>query len=168
MPSMAFDFGLGDPSTCHKQKFRWLFKIQDVSAQGTNALPPYKSQRPNLSYKEMDIQHLTETIYRPSKPEWKTVTLTLFDSKANQSPVWTWITSFYDPQAGTVDAPVGGKFIVNDATMELYGGSGTVLETWTWENVWCQEANFGELDMSASEYVYVDLTLRYDRAYFQD
>ena len=91
---------LASNDICFKRKYRWLFKITDVSYDGVNALPPSKSARPSLSFKEMDAQHLNETLYFPSKPEWKPVNLVLYDVKNNSNvdPVWDWLTKIYDPK----------------------------------------------------------------------
>ena len=76
-------FGLRDG--CFKRKNRWLFTIPEISAEGINALPPSKASRPGLSFKELSMEHLTETIYYPGKPEWKPITLTLYDLRKEQS-----------------------------------------------------------------------------------
>jgi hypothetical protein len=162
---MGMDFGLASNNFCIKMKFRWLLKIQDVSADGINALPPAKSSRPQLSFKEMDIQHLNETVYFPSKPEWKPLPLTLYDLKKNKHPVWEWIKLAYNPALGKWSPAVTSKFKKSNARLEIYDGCGNTLETWIFDNVYPQDANFGDLDMGASEYITCDLQLRFDRAY---
>lgn len=51
------------------------------------------------------------------------------------------------------------------ACLDLYDGCGKVIESWVLEQVWPQNVDFGELDMSNSEVVTVDVTLKYDRAF---
>jgi len=176
--SMGFDFGLEDPNACFKRKNRWLFKIENVSALGVSSLPPSKAARPSLSFKEIEVQHLNETVYYPGKPEWKPITLTLYDLKKNAlNPVFEWLSELYDPRStseygpscGTVDPalPTDG-FKKPQATLELYDGCGTKIETWFFEAVWPQAVEFGDLDMSTSELITCDLTLRYDRAYIKN
>ena len=43
---------------------------------------------------------------------------------------------------------------------------GDILEQWIYENVYPSEINWGELDMDSSDVVVVEMTLRFDRAYF--
>jgi hypothetical protein len=50
---MSFDFGLDKTTACFKRKYRWLLKIDGVSAEGIDALPPTKSGRPNLTFKSI-------------------------------------------------------------------------------------------------------------------
>jgi hypothetical protein len=165
---MGFDFGLpsgsGTSKLC-KRKFRWLLKIDGISAQGVRALPPLRSARPSLSFREMEIRHLNETIYYPQKPEWKPISLVLYDTQNNGThPVFDWIQKCYDPKAGDW-FPVIGKQFLKDAFLELYNGCGEVVERWVYEQAWPQNIEFGELNMADSEIVTCDLTLRYARAF---
>lgn len=166
---MSFDFGLekGHP----RRKNRWLFKIEGISAQGNNALPPSKAARPNLTFKEMEAQHLNETIFFPSKPEWKPITLTLYEpfcgNDHTKHPVFEWLKKGYDPKNGNWKPALDNQFKIDRATLELYDGCGNTLETWVFEGVWPQGVEFGELDMGSSEVITCDLTLRYDRAWIE-
>ena len=47
----------------------------------------------------------------------------------------------------------------------LYDGCGNPLEMWSFDGLWPQAAEFGQLDMSSAEVVTCDVTMRYDRAY---
>lgn len=164
--TMGFDFGLDEPDTCFKRKFRWLLIIPEVSAEGINTLPPLRSARPSLSFKEMEAQHVSETIYFPGKPDWKPINLILYDIKKPTHPVFKWIEKLYNPQSGDYKYSCDG-FKKNRATLEMYDGCGKVIETWIYENVYPSNIEFGELDMQQSEYLTCDLTLRYDRAYIE-
>lgn len=165
--AMGFDFGLGSRDNCFKRKFRWLFKIDGISAEGVKSLPPQKSARPSLSFKTMEVQHLNETIQLPSKTDWKPINLVLYDLKRNKNPVTEWLKIIYDPNDSTGKGtwrPVGTSFR-KTATLELYDGCGNVLETWVYENAWPESVEFGDLDMGNNDAVTIDITLRYDRAY---
>jgi hypothetical protein len=170
--TMGFDFGLDDENTCFKRKNRWLLIINEVSAEGINTLPPFKSARPSLSFKEIEAQHATEIIYFPGKPEWKPISLSLYDLKKPTHPVFEWLKKLYDPQQGTYSysctADGVGGFKKSEATLEVYDGCGNVIETWIFENAWPQSIEFGDLDMSQSEVLTCDLVLRYDRAYIKN
>jgi hypothetical protein len=165
---MGMDFGLEKGDTCFKMRYRWLFKIPDISASGTNSLPPEKAARPSLNFKEMEVQHLNETLYYPSKPDWKPINLTLYDIKGpDEHPVFKWLQEAYNPCDGKWKPSGSGQF-KKTADLELYDGCGNLMELWTYENIWPQNVEFGELDMSNSEYVTADVSLRYDRAFIAD
>jgi hypothetical protein len=166
---MGMNFGLPLPSgtsqAC-KRKFRWLFTIQDISGGtgSSKALPPQRSERPGLTFRESTIQHLNETMYYPSKPDWKPVSLVLYDTAGAVNPVFTWIQKAYDPTSGNW-TPVGGSGFLINSTLQLFDGCGNIIETWAWENVWPQQVEFGDLDMGNHELVVCTVTLRYARAY---
>lgn len=171
--SMGLGFGLENPTSIPKQKHRWLFYFTDVSAKGIGVLPPAKSARPSVSFKEIEVQHVTETFFYPGKPEWKSITLALYDicSPSNpkgEHPVMNWLKRLFDPEQAAY------KFIINesdeknfklDAAVELYDGCGNCLEKWMLDNCWPQACEFQELDMGSSEVLLAEMTLRYDRAY---
>lgn len=173
---MAQNMGMGKLGTgdvCVMRKFRWLFFIDGVCDDGTSALPPDKGARPSLNFKEMEAQHLNETIYFPAKPDWKPITLTLFDLKLKRNPVFGWLREQYDvcggedPASETAIWKRPGAF-KKDARLEMYDGCGNVVEKWWFKNAWPNNIEWGDLDMQNSDYVTVELTLRYDRAWVTD
>lgn len=165
---------LGNANICMMRKFRWLFYITGVSDDGSSALPPDKGARPSLSFKEIEAQHLNETVYFPGKPDWKPITITLFDLKMNTNPVFMWLREVYDVcgeeeggDRAIWKAPAPGVF-KRDGTLKMLDGCGNIMEEWVFKNIWPNNIEWGDLDMSNNEYVTVELTLRYDRAWVKD
>lgn len=159
-------FGNWTDKLC-KRKNRWLFYIDEggsVVDDGTNALVPIKSARPSLTFKETEAIHLNENIYFPSRPEWKPITITLFDLKGKENKITDWLKQCYDPETGDWNPPCDGTF-KKRCKLELYDGCGEVIETWIFDSAWPQVIEWGELDMAESSVVTIDITLRYDRAY---
>jgi hypothetical protein len=165
-----------------KRAFRWLFSIENIvgkpEANSVNVKPPLKSQRPTLTFKEITLEHKSETITMPGKAEWKPINLTLYDIAAYSlfngacrkidNNVWRWINMFYFPnqaEYGFAANPNPQLSFKKPAFLTMLDGGGSVLEQWRFENAWCQDVNFGELDMSSSDIMTIDITLRYDRAY---
>ena len=167
---MGLSHGLNLNDLSLKRKFRWLFSIPDVAVNGVNTLPPRKGARPGISLKEQEFQHVSETIYFPLKADWKPVNLVLYDIKCNFNPVFNWLERIYtvgDTSNITFNPCQlkGSEFKKPKALLQLYDGCGNTLESWTFENVYPSSIDWGDLDMDSSEFVMVDLTLRYDRAY---
>lgn len=166
------------PAICFKKKNRWKFQIKDISGDGVNSLPPFRGGRPSMSFKEMIAEHLNETIYFPSKPDWKPITLTLYDIvKTGENPIFTWLRRAYDPKEcslwkpslqATSTGPIAGSLKCAEAYLVLYDGCGEIIEKWVFEHIWPQAVEFAEGDMSQSEVVTCDVTLRYDRAYIAE
>ena len=55
-------------------------------------------------------------------------------------------------------------FYKKNVTFQVLGPVGDIVEKWTLNGTYIQDAAFGDLDFSASEPVEITLTLRYDYA----
>jgi len=179
---------LGSPSTCFRQKNRWMFSIPNlIGVSGPSSsipmLPPSKAARPNIELKEVEVRHINETVYYPMKPDWKPLQVTLYHIGAfNNNPIYNWLLAAYNPTAsltgtwspsvnsGNAVAAASGNpvssLIQPYASLDMYDGCGGFLENWTYEVVWPQTIDWDTLDMETGELVYINLTLRYARAYF--
>jgi len=162
-----------------KRKFRWMFSIQPYVGDQVSMLPPLKSARPNVSFKEYQAEHIHETIYFPGKVEWQTVDLSLYDIKCKENPIYEWMKLIYNPDP---DAPSGfgatggfygpslsqqsgGTQYKTTAQVTMYNGCGDTLETWIYMNAYPAKIDWGDLDMSSNDLTTADITLRFDRAY---
>lgn len=171
--NMGLDFGLDGNGKFCKRKFRWLFRIDNIIADNSRSqktLPPLQSARPHLSFKEMPVNHLIETAYFPAKPDWKPIKLTLYDIKLDNNPIWDWIVKCYDPEGGQMFAPNGEDPITSDgfiknAALDMFDGSGELVESWIYEDAWPIDIDFQTLDMGDSAIMNIEITLRYMRAY---
>ena len=130
-----------------------------------------KSARPNISFKEIEVSHLVETIYFPGRPDFKPLKVTLYDVAQN-NPVWDWIKKIYDPENNNYAGSIinlafdESGYFKRDITIYMLDGCGNAIESWTYENAYPTEVEFGDTDMGTSEIMKVNLTLRYDRAYW--
>lgn len=171
MANMGLDFGLNTGEFC-KRNFRWLFFVPGVcgdNTPGVKALPPEKSARPAISFKEIEVKHLIEDVYYPGKPDWKPISLVLYDLSRdpyakNPHPVFNWLRELYDPKAGDYWEPNRYNFI-KYAELHMYNGCGDLVEMWLYEDAWPQSINFQNLDMADSNVTTCDITIRYARAY---
>lgn len=179
MAKMGMQMGLeGDGRFC-KRQFRWMFTVDrvigDLSSSGSmDCLPPEKSARPNLSFKEMNVQHLNEEVFYPAKPDWKPITVTVFDLQKSSHPIWKWLNELYyvDAQTATFKEPnaIPGPNVgfIRQCTLQMFNGCGDVVETWLYDDCWPQSVNFQPLDMTQNGLVMCEITLRYARAYIQE
>ena len=152
-----------------KRKFRWLFNIPNITLGNNNALPCLKAARPKINFREMQAEHLNETITYPSKPEWQPIQLSLYDRCIPvQNPIFTWLKQQYDPTPNKCSNwypcidPLSFKPC---CSLQLLDGCGNVIEGWVLEHCYPQNIDWGDLDMTSSEFVTVDFSLRYDRAF---
>ena len=165
---MGLQFGLEKGHYC-KRQFRWMFQIPDVCGPqggGVNSLPPEKGARPNLAFKEMNVNHFNEEVFYPAKPDWKPISLTLYDLKKPSHPVFDWIKEVYkvDASSSSFKEPNSGNFI-KTCFLEMLDAVGEVIEFWVFEDAWIQSANFQTLDMGTTGVAMCEISLRYARAY---
>ena len=150
--------------TCFKRQYRWKFSISNIIGEEINALPASKSGRPSFEFKEIQAEHITETIFFPGKVSWKPISISLFDVRKEKHPILEWVKKMYNSENGEFRPSLEG-FKIEQAFLTLYDGVGKEIEKWVMENIWCQVIEMGELDYSSNDVVYCNLTLRYDRAY---
>ena len=159
----------GNNGSSLKRKFRWLFNIENITLGNSEALPCLKAARPKFTFKEMQAEHLNETISFPSKPDWTPINISLYDRCINsQNPIFSWLKRQYDPSPAKCSAwfpcidPISFKVCCG---LQLLDGCGNVIEAWILEHCYPQNIDWGDLDMSVSVFVMVVFSLRYDRAF---
>jgi len=158
---------LGDGTRKFLRKFRWLFHIKSVFADGIGGKFCKLAARPSVSFAEAVLNHLTETITIPTRVEWQPLSITVFDVTNGESEhLYDWANKFYDFKTGKIYPVVGNKF-KTDATLVMLDGQGSTVEEWTIENCWPQTINWGDLDYTSNDTADIELTLRYDRAHME-
>ena len=176
------DMGLGiigSQDITFRRKNRWMFSIPGIVGEEEEGneikmLPPLKSARPSIAIKEMEIRHLDEVVYYPGRQDWKTINLTLYHVQCDNHPIFDWMKKIYnpldieDPFKYGIDQFDENQFIKRTAEVFLFSGCGEVMEKWVYDCVWPTSIDWGELDMESSDIVYVDVTLRYARAYVEE
>ena len=157
-----------------KRKFRWLFNIDNITTTTDTSgdaqpLPCMKVARPKISFKEMQAEHLNETIYFPSKPEWQPIQIMLYDRCiTTQNPIFTWLKKQYSPGSASCGQWFPCLDYVSFKTcviLQLLDGCGNTIEAWYLQNCYPKDIDWGDLDMGSQEIVTVEFSLRYDRAF---
>lgn len=169
--------GIGDPNVIFKRQNRWLLEI---NGNGVNSfrVPPHfvkLASRPSITFDETEIHFLNDKMYIPGKATWEPITITITDVAGNLSgdagnaniALYQWLVNVFDFTKPT------RKFMnskrseyAGEVTLNLYDGCGGMLETWVIGDAWPQSVSFGNLDMSSSEVVDIELTLRYSQVTF--
>ena len=168
--------GVGDPEVVFKRKNRWTI---EVTGKGFT-VPAYFAKmagRPNFSVEETQIDFLNDKMFIPGKVTWEPITVTYMDvggtlsgdAQGGNMGLYTWLASVFDftrPDKKFMNSKrscYGAKIVI-----KLWDGCGNALETWTLSDAWPQTINFGELDMSSSDTVDIELTIRYSQVSFKN
>jgi hypothetical protein len=146
-----YNFGLGNGST--------LELTQNVVSVN----------RPSLTHDEVTLDAYNSKVYLAGKHTWEPITLTVRDDINNT--VTKQIASQLQKQLnqGTQSAPVAGRDYKFGMVIEqLDGGNGptgpTVLETWSLNGCFIQNANYGENNYATSDVMQITLQIRFDAA----
>lgn len=122
--------------------------------------------RPSLTHDEVTLDSYNSKVYLAGKHTWEPITLTVRDDINNT--VTKQIAQQLQKQLnqGLQSAPVAGRDYKFGLVIEQLDGSqpGTVLETWSLNGCFIQNANYGENNYATSDVMQVTLQIRYDAA----
>jgi len=173
MAKMGLQFGLESGQYCKRQN-RWIFVVNNIigdEKNAINALPPSKAARPHLTFTEIPVRHLIEDVAIPGKPDWKPITVTVFDLKKNENKLWEWIKNLYEPKDGIFRPPNTEKGpqvgFIRECSLRMLDGCGRTVESWIFEDCWPQQLNFQTLDYAQADVLMAEITIRYARAYIE-
>jgi hypothetical protein len=143
-----YNFGLGNGST--------LELTQNVISV----------TRPSLTHDEVTLDAYNSKVYLAGKHTWEPITLTVRDDINNT--VTKQIAQQLQKQLnqGLQSAPVAGRDYKFGIVIEQLDGSqpGTVLETWSMNGCFIQNANYGENNYATSDVMQITLQIRFDAA----
>ena len=122
--------------------------------------------RPSLTHDEVTLDAYNSRAYLAAKHTWEPITLTLRDDINNT--VTKHVASQLQKQLnhGLQSAPVAGKDYKFGLVIEQLDGSqpGVVLESWSLNGCFIQNANYGENNYATSDVMTITLQIRYDSA----
>lgn len=122
--------------------------------------------RPSLTHDEVTLDAYNSRAYLAAKHTWEPITLTIRDDINNT--VTKHVASQLQKQLnhGLQSAPVAGKDYKFGLVIEQLDGSqpGVVLESWSLNGCFIQNANYGENNYATSDVMTITLQIRYDSA----
>lgn len=165
----------------HQNKWRITFqgigKIAGFTDGKDLTIQTINVQRPNLEKTEVAIHRYNSTAYVAGKHEWQPMSMTFEDDinglasnvlKAQVETQQRIIGNSLGQDGRYLNTAATGSDYKFSVTLEQLDGDEGIVEMWVLEGVWVKSADFGELDMSSSEAVKVQVTLRFDHAYTVD
>ena len=144
-----------------KRKFRWVFQIE-----GVYAFLIKSAARPTISTEEVTLPFINHTRYLAGRTTFGTVSVTLYDpiAPSGAQQVMEWVRLHFESVSGRAGY---ADFYKRDCQIKLLDPVGTVVELWDMKGAWLTEANFNELDYSASDATEIALTMRFDNCVLQ-
>ena len=144
-----------------KTKNRYLMTIDGVPAYLIKT-----ANRPQITFEEVQLDHMNIRRWVKGKGVWQTLQVTLYDPVVPSAAqaCMEWIRLSHESVTGRDGY---SDFYKKDVSVQILGPVGDVVEEWTLKGSWIQSANFNDLDFSVSDPVDIELTIRYDYAILQ-
>ena len=141
-----------------KLKNRFIMQVDGIPAYMIKT-----ANRPQITFEEVELNHMNVKRYVKGKAAWQTMQITLYDPivpSAAQAAM-EWIRLSHESVTGRDGY---SDFYKKDVNIKVLGPVGDVVEQWTLKGAWIQSANFNDLDFASSDPVDISVTLRYDYA----
>ena len=134
-----------------------------------DGIPSYfvkTANRPNITFEEIELNHINVKRYLKGKGTWETLEITLYDPivPSGAQAVMEWVRLSHESVTGRDGY---SDFYKKDVTFNMLGPVGDKVEEWTLKGAYIQQANFGTIDWSVNEPADITLTLQYDYAILQ-
>jgi len=143
------------------RKNQWVFALEGMDSYLIKG-----AARPEITIGEIAIDYINTKRYLMGKPEFGTMSLTLYDAIApsGAQQVMEWIRVHYESVSGRAGY---ADFYKRDAQIKMIDPVGTVVQLWDLKGVFITGANFNDLSYDAADPTEISLTLRYDNAIMQ-
>ena len=142
-----------------KLKNRFIMEIAGIPAFTIKTM-----QRPQITFDEVQLEHMNVTRYVKGKGRWQTLQITLYDPivPSAASSVIEWVRLHHESVTGRDGY---SDFYKKEIKFNLLGPVGDKVEEWTLHGAFIQTANFNDLDFAnGTDVADISLTLRYDFA----
>lgn len=166
--------GVGTGILQPKLKNRWRVTFIGIGADGSSSQPlshqAVTVTRPSLSFAEVELHRYNSRAYVAGKHEWQPCQISFEDDVTgsasriinDQVSKQQFLIGAEGPFLGAAEEGSIYKFA---AKIEMLDGKEQVIEKWVMQGCFIQQADYTDLDFSASEAVMINLTLRFDHAY---
>ena len=124
------------------------------------------ANRPQITFEEVQLDHMNIRRWVKGKGVWQTLQVTLYDPVVPSAAqaCMEWIRLSHESVTGRDGY---SDFYKKDVTFQVLGPVGDIVEEWTLKGTWIQDGQFGDMDFASSDPVEITLTLRYDYAILQ-
>lgn len=168
--------GLGGDNAMVMPKLQYRFRViaYNFGREGGTTVALTQNvvsvTRPSITHDEITLDAYNSKAYLAGKHTWEPVTLTLRDDI--NGTVTKHVASQLQKQLnqGQQSAPVAGRDYKFGLVIEQLDGSqpGIVIETWSMNGCFIQNANYGENNYSTSDVMTITLQIRFDAADIHD
>ena len=144
-------------------------KLKNRYVMAIDGIPAYlikTANRPQVTFEEVELNHMNVKRFVKGKATWETVEFTLYDPVVPSAAqaVMEWVRLSHESVTGRDGY---SDFYKKDVTFNMLGPVGDIVEEWTLKGTYIETANFGDVDYASSDPAEITLTLKYDYAILQ-
>ena len=141
-----------------KTKNRFVMYIESIPSYFVKTM-----NRPQITFEEIELNHINIKRYLKGKGTWEPLTLTLYDPivPSGAQAVMEWVRLHHESATGRDGYQ---DFYKKNVNFKVLGPVGDIIEKWTLYGTYIGDASFGDLDFSDSNPVEIALILVYDYA----
>ena len=180
------------PTSEPKRQHRFLLSLPWLTAGGVTVQHDYLAKtvtKPSYTVGEITHKFLGNTYYYPGAVTWEAVTATLVNSISPDANLLLYEAlyrgGYMDPKqqeayfgGGAVEPSLLGASspttpnksmalgALGVVTIRELDGGGSIVGSWNLQNAWVSSAKFGDLDYSGEELLNIELSMRYDYAWY--
>ena len=139
-----------------KLKNRFIMEIAGIPAFTIKT-----AQRPQITFDEVQLEHMNVTRYVKGKGRWQTLQITLYDPivPSASASVIEWIRLHHESATGRDGYQ---DFYKKNITFQVLGPVGDIINEWVIQGAFITNADFGQYDWSSDEVVEVSITVAMD------
>jgi hypothetical protein len=164
--------GVGSGILHPKQKNRWRVTFANMGG-GADSQPVSMQavtvSRPKLTFEKVPLHRYNSVSYIAGKHSWDPMSLTLQDDVTGaataviqaQLQKQQWLIGAEGQWLAAAGEGSLYKFVTY---LDMLDGNDQVIEKWTIEGCWVENADWTDLDYSASDPVTINLSISYDHA----
>lgn len=164
--------GVGSGILHPKHKNRW--RVTFANLGGGADSQPLSTQavtvsRPKVSFEEIELHRYNSRAWVAGKHSWEPMSLTIEDDVTGtassviqaQLQKQQWLIGAEGQWLAAAGEGSLYKFVTY---LDMLDGNDQVIEKWTVEGCFIQNADYGDLDYAANEKVTISLSIRFDHA----
>ena len=134
-----------------------------MNIDGIDAYLIKKIDRPNITFKEITLDHINVKRKIKGKANWENISCELYDpvTPSGAQAVMEWVRLSHESVTGRDGY---SDFYKKDIRIKTLGPVGDIVEEWILKGAYCQNANFGSMDWSANDPVSITMSIVMDYA----
>ena len=141
-------------------------KLQNRFVMYIDGIPAFlvkKVGRPNVSFGDVNLEHINVKRRLKGKADWQDITAELYDpvTPSGAQAVMEWVRLSHESVTGRDGY---SDFYKKDLYIRTLGPVGDVVEEWILKGAYCQNANFGSMDWNSDTPAAITMTIVMDYA----